>query len=222
MGTYLAIIKRDLVISYKDGDHIAMGFGFFLVIISLLPIGIGSDIDILPKVGPVLLWIAFLLSTLFTISRLFKDDHVDGTMDFMIMDSAIFEIIIICKVFAYWISITLPLIIVIPIMSILLNISMDLILPITFIIFISSPAFVFIAAVGSALTLGMERSGILITILILPLYIPLIIVGISATNINVIGINSYSVSVMLISGFSMLSIALAPFLISLILRTNSY
>ena len=128
MGTYLAIIKRDLVISYKDGDHIAMGFGFFLVIISLLPIGIGSDIDILPKVGPVLLWIAFLLTTLFTISRLFKDDHVDGTMDFMIMDSAIFEIIIICKVFAYWISITLPLIIVIPIMSILLNISMDLIL----------------------------------------------------------------------------------------------
>jgi len=220
MSTYLAIIKRDLMISYKEGNNIAMGFGFFLVIVSLLPIGISADKDILSKVAPGFLWIAFLLTTLFTISRLFKDDYMDGSMDFMIMDSSIFEIIIICKVFAYWLSVTLPLIIIIPIMSVLLNISMDLILPIIFIIFISSPAFVFIAAVGSALTLGMERSGLLINILILPLYIPLIIIGISAISNNVIGINNYSFSVMLIAGFSMISIALSPFIISLVLRSN--
>ena len=161
MKLILALIKRDLTLSMRQGGGVGTALGFFLTVVVLLPIGIGPDQALLARIAPGALWIALLLSVLLSADRIFQQDYEDGSLDIMTMGPVPFEMVALAKAVAHWLSTSLPLAIAVVVGSIALSL---------------------LAAIGAAVTVGLRRGGLLVSILVLPLYVPVLIFGLSASQ----------------------------------------
>lgn len=177
-----ALLRRDLVLALRQGGGAGTALGFFLTVVVLLPLGIGPDLALLQRIAPGALWIALLLSVLLSADRIFQADYEDGSLELLTMGPATLEIVVAAKAFAHWLSAGLPLAIAAPLLGFLLNLAPGLVLPLAAAMMAGSLALSLLATLGAAATVGLRRGGLLISLLILPLYVPVMIFGVSAST----------------------------------------
>jgi heme exporter protein B len=177
----LALIRRDLTLSMRQGGGVGTALGFFLTVMVLLPIGIGPDQALLARIAPGALWIALLLSVLLSADRIFQQDFEDGSLDIMTMGPVPLEMVALAKAVAHWLSTSLPLAVAAPLLGFLVNLEAAVILPLGIAMVLGSVALSLLASIGAAVTVGLRRGGLLVSLLVLPLYVPVLIFGLSAS-----------------------------------------
>jgi heme exporter protein B len=214
-----ALIRRDLVLSLRQGGGAGTALGFFLTVVVLLPIGLGPDQALLQKLAPGSLWIALLLSVLLSADRIFQQDYDDGSLDIMAMGPVPFELVALAKSIAHWLSTSLPLAVAAPVLGFLLNLSPDAILPLFLAMAVGSITLSLLAAIGAAVTVGLRRGGLLVSLLVLPLYVPVLIFGISASTAGIAGPDIATPSLLILAAIALASLVLSPIAASAALRS---
>lgn len=202
-----ALLKRDMLLALRQGGGAGTALAFFLAVVVLLPIGIGPDQATLQRLAPGMVWITLLLSVLLSADRIFLQDYEDGSLEVMALSGTPLVLIAFVKAVAHWLSTSLPLAIAAPFLGLLLNISPASIWPLLATTVIGSLALSFVALIGAALTLNLRRGGLLISILVLPLYIPVLVFGLDAAA----GLSdSASASFLILAALALASIVLGP------------
>ena len=168
-------------LAMTSGGGMLTGVIFFLSLVTMIPFAIGPDLPLLAKIGPAILWIGALLSTLLGLDRLFKIDQEDGTLDALRLNHQSLEMIVFVKCAAHWTVSVLPLVVAAPLFGLLLNMEVAGMASIAGTLLVGTPALTFLGAIGAALTVGLRRGGLLLPILILPLTIPVVIFGVAAS-----------------------------------------
>ncbi|MCL4149817.1 UNVERIFIED_CONTAM: hypothetical protein GTU68_051629 [Idotea baltica] len=176
------MIRRDLALAFRTGGGGALGVAFFVITAVLVPFGVGPKPELLAVIAPGMLWIAALLACMLTLDRLFQADVEDGSMDLLALSPMPLEVLVLAKCIAHWLTTGLPLLIATPLMALTLNMPSEAYGPMLLGLAIGTPALSLIGAIGASLTAGMRRGGVLTAVLVLPLYIPTLILGALAGN----------------------------------------
>ncbi len=177
-----ALVARDLKLSARIGGSGALGLVFFLMLVTLIPFALGPDLNLLSRIGPAILWIAAVLATLIGFDRLFQADEEDGSLDLMRSAPVPLEAVVFAKALAHWLGTGIPLAIASPLFGLLVALSPTGMAAMAVTLLVGTPALSFIGAIGAALTCTIRRGGLVLSILVLPLMIPTLIFGVSATN----------------------------------------
>ena len=205
----LALITRDIALARRQGGGLGAALGFILAVMVLIPLAIGPDQILLSKLAPGMMWLALLLSVLLTADRMFQQDYEDGSLDVMAMSELPFEIVTLAKAMAHWITVSLPLAIITPPLGLLMSIDVSQ-LPILFVSMIAgSLALSLLAAIGGAVTAGLRRGGLLVSLLVLPLYVPVLIFGIAATSAG-LGPSSSTPALIVLCAITLMSLVISP------------
>jgi heme exporter protein B len=219
MKLILALIRRDLTLGYRQGGGAGSALGFFLAVVVLLPIGIGPDQQLLARIAPGALWIALLLSVLLSADRIYQQDYEDGSLDLMTMGPVPFEMVALAKAAAHWLSTSLPLAIAAPLLGFLLNLDPAAIWPLALAMIVGSAALSLLVSIGAAVTVGLRRGGLLVSILVLPLYVPVLIFGLSASQAHANGPDLASPSLLILAALTLISLVLSPLASAAALRS---
>jgi len=209
MNHLVALIRRDLALAYRLGGGAGTAIGFFLVVVTLLPLGLGPDSALLSRISAGAIWIALLLAVLLSVDRIFQADYEDGSLELMLLGPVPLELVVVCKTCAHWLTTGLPLAVAAPLFGFLLNIEPQAIGPLVLSTLIGSPALSFLGALGGAITLGIRRGGLLLSLLILPLYVPILIFGVSAAS-GTAGPNITTPSLLVLAALSLGTLVLCP------------
>ena len=215
----IALIIRDLRIAVRAGGGFGLSLAFFFIIVIFFPFAIGPDLDLLSKVAPGTLWVGALLACLLSLERIFALDFEDGTLDLLVTSSLPLESVVISKALVHWLTTGLPLVLLTPFLGILLGLQNSNIIFLIISLMFGTPALSIIGTFGAALTAGMKRGGLLLSILVLPLYIPTLIFGAEAARRGIHGFETQN-SILLLLGVSLLSWAILPFAAASVLRIN--
>jgi heme exporter protein B len=214
-----ALIMRDLTLSFRQGGGVGTALGFFLTVVVLLPIGIGPDQQLLGRIAPGALWISLLLSVLLSADRIYQQDYEDGSLDIMTMGPVPFEMVALAKSLAHWLSTSLPLAVAAPILGFLVNLQPEMILPLALAMIIGSIALSLLASIGAAVTVGLRRGGLLVSILVLPLYVPVLIFGLSASQGSAAGTSITTASLLILAAMALVSLVVSPLASAAALRS---
>lgn len=182
MSAFWGLIRRDVRLAVRVGGGGGMAVFFFLLTISVVPLGIGPDLNLLSRIAPGMLWVALLLSNLLTLDRLFQADQEDGSLDLLLLGPLPLELAVLAKAIAHWLTTGVPLLLAAPVLGLLLNLPIEGFLPLMGAMLVGSPALSLLGAIGAALSIGVKRGGLLISLLVLPLYLPVLIFGVSAVR----------------------------------------
>lgn len=212
------LLKRDLLIAVRDGGALGTVLGFYLIVVALLPLGLGPDLKLLSRIAPGLLWIALLLAALLSLSRLFEADSDDGTLDILATGPLPLELVAAVKALAHWLSTGIPLALLAPLLGVMLNMDAAAYPYLAATMFAGTPAISFLGGIGAALTLRARRGGVLLALLVLPLYIPTLIFGISAMSAASLGFDGFVSSFLILTAISLASVVLGPFAAAAALR----
>ncbi|RWG55247.1 MAG: heme exporter protein CcmB [Mesorhizobium sp.] len=179
----LALFLRDIRLSIRAGGGALIGVIFFLAVIATVPFGVGPDLNLLSRIGPAILWIAALLACLLGLDRLFQADREDGSLDLLVLNSDrhMLALTVLTKCLAHWAGSVLPLVIAAPLLGLFMNMEPLGIGATAFTLVVGTPAITFIGAAGAAVAVALPRGGLLISVLVLPLTIPVLIFGVSAS-----------------------------------------
>ncbi len=218
MNAILALIKRDLKLAFRQGGGFGAALGFVLCVIVMVPLAIGPDQVLLQRLAPGMMWLMLLLSVLLTAERIFASDLEDGSLDVMSMGEASLERVVLAKAIAHWLSVSLPLAIVAPCLGLMLNLDASQLPKLLAAMIIGSLALSFLASLGGALTAGLRRGGLLIQLLVLPLYVPVLVFGISVTQSS-FGPSGAQSALLVLSGITLLTLVLVPFASAAALRS---
>ena len=180
MNALLAILVRDMRLAVRAGGGMMMGALFFLVVVAIMPFALGPDLGLLARIGPAVLWIGALLASLLALDRLFLVDHEDGSLDLLMMGPVPLELAVAAKGIAHWITSSLPLVAISPLLGLMLNIEMGTMGTVALTLLAGTPALTFIGLVGAALSVTLRRGGLLLAVIVLPLTIPVLIFGVAA------------------------------------------
>lgn len=178
----LTLFQRDLRLSMRVGGSALVGVLFFLAVVTVIPFGVGPDLNLLARIGPAILWIGALLASLLGLDRLFQADRDDGTLDLMLMAGRPLELVVLVKCLAHWVATGLPLVIAAPLLAIFLNLDPIAMGAVTLTLLAGTPALTLIGAIGASLTVSLRRGGLLLAVLVIPLAIPVLIFGVSAAD----------------------------------------
>lgn len=181
-GWMMALFQRDLRLSVRIGGSALVGVLFFLAVVTVIPFGVGPDLNLLARIGPAILWIGALLATLLGLDRLFQADRDDGTLDLMLMAGRPLEAVVLIKCLAHWTATGLPLVIAAPLLGIFLNLDPVSMAAVTVTLLVGTPALTLIGAIGASLTVSLRRGGLLLAVLVVPLAIPVLIFGVSSAD----------------------------------------
>jgi heme exporter protein B len=206
-----ALFVRELRVAFRIGGGGVMGLVFFLMLVTVVPFAIGPDLNLLSRIGPAILWIAAALATLLGLDRLFQGDVEDGSMDLILMGEAPLELVVVVKAFAHWLLTGLPLVVAAPVFGLLLALSPEALGGVAVSLLVGTPALTLIGAIGAALTASLRRGGLVLSILVLPLMVPVLIFGVSAANAAVGGTIPFMTPVLILCGLSLFSLVLAAF-----------
>ncbi len=220
MSAFFALLKRDILLSIREGGTVGIALGFNLIVVTILPLGIGPDQNLLNQIAPGALWVTLLLSLLLSLDRLFLTDFEEGTLELMTHSDIPLELIVVAKAIAHWLTVAVPLTLMAPVLGLLMNLSPSQFGILTLSALIGTPALSFLGAIGAALTLGLKRGGLLLPLLILPFFIPTLIFGVSATTEFLFLGSNYANSLALLAAISISAIVLAPFPTAWALRFN--
>jgi heme exporter protein B len=216
----LALLRRDIALAFREGGAIGVALGFYLMVIAIAPFGLGPDINLLARVAPGLLWIALLLAALLSADRIFHNDYEDGSLDVLTMGPVPLAAVAASKSLAHWVTTCVPLALLAPVLGLLLNFPIDAIPLLVLTMLVGTPAVSFIASIGASLTLGLRRSGLLLALLVLPLYVPVLIFGASTISTALTGPGSPWPPFLMLCAISLASIVLAPIAAAAALRTS--
>ena len=175
-----ALLVRDIRLSVRAGGGALIGVLFFLTVVAVVPFGVGPDLNLLARIGPAILWIGALLAALLGLDRLFQADREDGSLDILLMQETPLGLTVLVKCVAHWLATSVPLIIASPLLGLLMNIDALAMAAVAATLLAGTPAITFIGAVGAAVSVALPRGGLLVSILVLPLAIPVLIFGVSA------------------------------------------
>ncbi len=179
----LALFRRDIRLAIRAGGGALTGVLFFLAVIATIPFGVGPDLNLLARIGPAILWIGALLASLLGLDRLFQADREDGSLDLLILsgDRHMLPLTIFVKCLAHWTASVLPLVVAAPLLGLFMNMELPGIAATTLTLLVGAPAITFIGATGAAVAVALPRGGLLVSVLVLPLTIPVLIFGVSAS-----------------------------------------
>ncbi len=220
MSAALALLRRDIALAFREGGAIGVALGFYLVVIAIAPFGLGPDMNLLARVAPGLLWIALLLAALLSADRIFHNDYEDGSLDVLTMGPVPLAAVAASKSLAHWVTTCVPLALLAPVLGLLLNFPIDAIPLLVLTMLVGTPAVSFIAGIGASLTLGLRRSGLLLALLVLPLYVPVLIFGASTISTALTGPGSPWPPFLMLCAISLASMVLAPLAAAAALRTS--
>lgn len=215
----IALLLRDLRLALRAGGGLGLGLGFFLILAVLVPLGVGPDPVILGLIAPGILWVGALLACLLSLDRLFALDVEDGSMDLLATAPIPLEAVVAVKALAHWITTGLPLALAAPVLGILLNLPGPAYATLILSLLLGTPALSLIGAFGAALTVGLKRGGLLLSLLVLPLYVPTLVFGAQAVTRAAQGLEA-ATPLLLLAGITAGSAALLPFAAAFALRSN--
>ena len=218
MNAFWSLIKRDLTLAVREGGAIGTALGFFLLVVSLMPLGLGPDLNLLSRIAPGILWIALLLAALLSLGRIFEADHDDGALDVMATASLPLELVAAAKATAHWLTTGIPLALLAPVLGILLNLDIGAYPALVATMLAGTPAVSFLGSIGAALTLKARRGGLLLALVVLPLYIPTLIFGISAVSAVTLQSGAFVSAFLILIAISLASIVIGPFAAAAALR----
>jgi heme exporter protein B len=208
-----------VTLAWREGGAIGVALGFYLVVVAITPFGLGPDLNLLARVAPGMLWVALLLAALLSADRIFHNDYEDGTLDVLATGPLPLPLVAAVKALAHWLTTGVPLALLAPVLGLLLNLPLDAMPLLVLAMLAGTPAVSFIAAIGAALTLGLRRSGLLLALLVLPLYVPVLIFGVSTVSMAIVGPGSPWPPFLMLIALSLASIVLAPLAAAAALRT---
>ncbi len=217
MIPYIALLKRDLQLAVRHGSDSVMVLAFFVLVVILFHLGEGPEPNKVASIGAGVIWVAALLSAMLSMDRIFQQDFEDGSLDLLVLSLKPVELLVLAKAFAHWITTGLPLIIASPILCIFLNMNSEGYGNILFSLSLGTPILSLLGAIGAALSLGARRGGVLISLLVLPLCIPVLIFGVSAVEAALTNLPSQS-QFFILGAMLLAAMALAPFAAAAALR----
>jgi heme exporter protein B len=217
MRAFSALLWRDVKLAARQGSALTLTLSFFVIAVTLFPLGVGPELPILLRIGPGVLWVAALLSCLLTLDRIFQADYDDGSLEQLMLGPLPLEIMVLAKILAHWLTALLPLIVIAPFLALSLNLPVDGIIAMVLALLLGSPVLSLIGAVGAALTVAMRRGGVLLSLLVLPLYIPVLIFGVAAVD-AAIALLPAQPHLMLLGGLSLGSVVVGPIATAAALR----
>ncbi len=217
--TLLALFWRDITLARRVGGGGVMGVVFFLSLVTVVPFAIGPDLNLLSRIGPAILWIAALLSGLLGLDRLFQADEEDGSLDLFRLSPAPLELVVLVKCAAHWCVTGLPLVLAAPLFGLMLALDGPALGGVTLSLLVGTPALTFLGAIGAALTVSLRRGGLLLSILVIPLAVPVLIFGVSAATAAGGGTMPFLTPFLVLCALSLAAIALSPFAAAAALRS---
>jgi heme exporter protein B len=186
-GAVLGVMRRDLLLAMRrKSDALAPVF-FFVVVASLFPLGLGPEPELLRRIGPGVLWVGALLATMLSLARLFASDYDDGTLEQMALSPEPFVALVAGKLAAHWLVSGLPLVVAAPVLALQYGLPADTIAVLVASLALGTPVLSLVGAIGAALTLGVRGGGLLVALLVLPLYVPALVFGAGAVDANLAG-----------------------------------
>ncbi|MBN8195812.1 MULTISPECIES: heme exporter protein CcmB [Thalassospira] len=210
MNGFLAILQRDLRLALRQGADSVMVVAFFIVTTTLFPFGVGPEANILARIASGVIWVSALLAAMLSLERVFQTDYEDGTLELLTLSPVSLELLVLGKVCAHWLTTGLPLIIAAPLMAVMLNMDQDGFVTLMLAMLLGTPALSLIGAIGAALILGARRGGVLVSLLVLPLYIPVLIFGAGAVEAALLGISA-TAQLQIMAAILLIALAATPF-----------
>ena len=220
MSAFGILFRRDLTLAWREGAAIGTALGFYLIVVAILPLGLGPDLKLLSRIAPGVLWVSLLLAALLSADRIFHADHEDGSLEAIALGPLPLELVVAAKALAHWLSTALPLALAAPVLGLMLNLDLDGYGPLLASMIAGTPALSFIGAIGAALTVGIRRGGLLLSLLVLPLYVPVLIFGVSAVEAALLRPEAFLQSFLILAALSIAAIVLAPFAAAAALRLH--
>jgi len=215
----IALVRRDMSLVVRHPSEVIHPVMFFVIVVALFPFGVGSDPLLLRTIGPGVIWVGALLATLLSLDALFRSDFDDGTLEQMALSGHPLTVLVLGKVFVHWCATGLPLLIVTPLLGLLLGTTAQVQLTLLAALALGTPTLSLIGAVGTALTVGIRRSGLLLTLLVLPLYVPVLIFGASVVLAAESGLPTVG-HFYILGAMMILALTLAPLAASAALRIS--
>ncbi|MTH98229.1 heme exporter protein CcmB [Roseibium sp. RKSG952] len=217
-GWAFTLFRRELRLAVRVGGSGLVGVLFFLAVVTVIPFGVGPDLNLLARIGPAILWIGALLATLLGLDRLFQADRDDGALDLMLMAGRPLELVVLVKCAAHWVATGLPLVIASPVLAIFLNLPPLAIGAVTLTLLAGTPALTLIGAIGASLTVTLRRGGLLLAVLVIPLAIPVLIFGVSAADAAVNDPVPFLTPFSILCALTLISAVVGPFASAAALR----
>jgi heme exporter protein B len=214
----MALLMRDLRLSVREGGGAALALGFFALVATLVPLGVGADLMLLAKVGGGVLWVGAVLAALLSLDRLFQADYEDGSMDLITLSPLSLEGAAAAKIAAHWLSTGLPLTVLSPVLSVLFGLSGPAALALLLSLAIGTPAVSAVGAIGAGLTLSLRRGGLILPLIVLPLLVPAMIFGAGMVLAVQSGLANGAVG--FLTAFSLAATLLSPFVAAMGVRLN--
>jgi heme exporter protein B len=214
-----ALLLRDVRLAMRAGGGLGLSLAFFLIVVVLVPFGVGPEMGLLSKIAPGILWVGALLACLLSLDRIFALDFEDGTLDLLATAPLPLEAVVSVKSLAHWITTGLPLVLAAPVLGVLLGLQSDAFYWIVLSLLLGTPALSVIGTFGAALTVGLKRGGLLLSLLVLPLYVPTLIFGAELARRGIAGMD-VGTPMSLLLGITFASIALLPFASAAVLKIN--
>jgi heme exporter protein B len=211
------MIRRDLLLAMRRRAEVANALLFFVIVASLFPLGIGPESNLLRLIAPGIIWVAALLASLLALGRMFAPDHADGTLEQMLLAREPLVVIVAGKIVAHWLVSGLPLVLLAPVLAIQFDLAADSLLILVVSLLLGTPSLILIGAVGAALTLGVRGSSLLTALLVLPLYVPVLILGTSAADAAAGGVTALA-HLLLLAAFLVFAAVFAPLAVAMALR----
>ncbi len=190
MSPILAIVRRDLLMVMRRKSEVLTALFFFVIVTSLFPLGIGPEPTLLRKIAPGVLWVAALLATMLGLQRMFAADHADGTLEQMAISPTPLVMLVVGKIGAHWLVSGLPLVLVAPVLGIQFDLDASALGVLVVALLLGTPLLSLIGSIGAALTLGVRGGGVLLSLLVLPLFIPALIFGAGAVEAHISGLGA--------------------------------
>ena len=213
------IVHRDLLLALRRRSDVATALLFFVIVASLFPLGIGAEPNLLRAIAPGVIWVAALLSSMLSLSRLFSADHADGTLEQMLLSATPLGVTVVAKGVAHWLVSGLPLVAIAPVIALQYDLAPDLYGVLALSLLLGTPVLSLIGAIGAALTLGLRGGGVLLALLVLPLYVPVLILGAGSVEMAGAGLDA-SGQLLLLGAMLLVAAAFAPWAIAAALRIS--
>lgn len=216
---FIATFQRDLLLAFRHKGEMINPLVFFLIAISMIPLGLGPEKALLARIAPGILWVMALLATLLSLDNLFRTDFDDGTLEQLLISPHPLYLSVLAKVLAYWLSTGLPLMLLSPLLGVMLSLPASAFLALCLTLFLGTAAMSLIGSVGAALTVGLRKGGLLISLIVMPLYVPILIFGASAVQDAAFG-HAYTMQLAVLGAVLCVATLLAPIAAAAALRVS--
>lgn len=207
---FLCILGRDIRLAMRRRTDVLTTLFFFVIVVTLFPLGVGTEKQVLRILGPGVVWVAALLASMLALERLFAADHEDGTLEQMLMTPQPLSVLVLAKVTAHWLLTGLPLVVIAPLIGLQYHLPETSQMAMMLSLLVGTPILSLIGAIGAALTLGLRGGGILLSLLILPLYIPVLVYGAGAVTVSAIAFADTQPYFSLLGAFMVLALIFSP------------